>query len=119
MIPELGHFALILALVISLMQATVPLVGAHRNRLALMAVARPAAQGQFLFLAISFACLTWAFVQNDFSVQYVAMHSNTATPMIYRITGVWGSHEGSLLLWALTLSLWTVAVTIFINPAIK
>ena len=113
MIPELGHFALILALVISLMQATVPLVGAHRNRLALMAVARPAAQGQFLFLAISFACLTWAFVQNDFSVQYVAMHSNTATPMIYRITGVWGSHEGSLLLWALTLSLWTVAVTIF------
>ena len=59
------------------------------------------------------ACLTWAFVQNDFSVQYVAMHSNTATPMIYRITGVWGSHEGSLLLWALTLSLWTVAVTIF------
>ncbi len=113
MIPELGHFALILALVLSLVQAVVPLVGAHKNRMAMMAVARPAAQGQFLFLAFSFACLTWAFVQNDFSVQYVAMHSNTATPLHYRITGVWGSHEGSLLLWALTLSMWTVAVTIF------
>ena len=113
MIPELGHFALILALVISLVQAILPLVGAHHNRAALMAVARPAAQGQFLFIAFAFGCLTWAFVNNDFSVQYVAQHSNTATPLYYRITGVWGSHEGSLLLWALTLSLWTVAVTVF------
>ncbi len=113
MIPELGHFALVLALVIALVQAVVPLLGAHRNRLALMAVGRPAALGQFLFTGFSFACLTWAFVVNDFSVEYVAMHSNTATPLIYRITAVWGSHEGSLLLWALTLSLWTVAVAVF------
>ncbi|NMG66623.1 heme lyase CcmF/NrfE family subunit [Azoarcus indigens] len=113
MIPELGHFALVLAFVIALVQAVVPLLGAHRNRLALMAVGRPAALGQFLFTGFSFACLTWAFVANDFSVEYVAMHSNTATPLIYRITAVWGSHEGSLLLWALTLSLWTVAVAVF------
>jgi len=113
MIPELGHFALVLALVIALVQAVVPLLGAHRNRLALMAMGRPAALGQFLFTGFSFACLTWAFVVNDFSVEYVAMHSNTATPLIYRITAVWGSHEGSLLLWALTLSLWTVAVAVF------
>ncbi len=113
MIPELGHFALVLALVLALVQAIVPMVGASRNRLALMAVGRPAAQGQFFFVAIAFACLTWAFVTSDFSVEYVAMHSNTATPMYYRITGVWGSHEGSLLLWALVLALWTVAVTVF------
>ncbi|QDF99498.1 c-type cytochrome biogenesis protein CcmF [Azoarcus sp. DD4] len=113
MIPELGHFSLVLALVLALVQAVVPLVGAHRNRLALMAVARPAAQGQFFFVALSFALLTWAFVVNDFSVQYVAMHSNSATPLAYRITAVWGSHEGSLLLWGLTLALWTVAVTVF------
>ncbi len=113
MIPELGHFSLVLAFALALVQAVVPLVGAQRNRLALMAVGRPAAQGQFFFVAFAFGCLTWAFVAKDFSVQYVAMHSNTATPLIYRITAVWGSHEGSLLLWALSLALWTVAVTVF------
>lgn len=113
MIPELGHFSLVLAFVLSLVQAVVPLVGASRNRAALMAVGRPAAQGQFFFVAFSFACLTWAFISSDFSVQYVALHSNTATPLYYRITGVWGSHEGSLLLWALVLAVWTVAVTVF------
>jgi len=113
MIPELGHFALILAFVISLVQGVVPLVGASRNRAAMIAVARPAAQGQFVFMAMSFAALTWAFVHNDFSVQYVAQHSNTNLPLHYRITGVWGSHEGSLLLWGLILALWTVAVTVF------
>ena len=90
-----------------------PLVGAQRNRMALMAVARPAAQGQFVFVAISFAALTWAFVTNDFSVKYVASHSNSALPLYYKITAVWGSHEGSLLLWGLILALWTFAVSIF------
>ena len=113
MIPELGNFALIIAFLISLVLGVVPLIGAHRNRAALIAVARPAAQGQFVFVALSFACLTWAFVSNDFSVQYVAQHSNSALPLQYRITGVWGSHEGSLLLWGLILALWTLAVTVF------
>jgi cytochrome c-type biogenesis protein CcmF len=113
MIAELGHFALILALALALVQAIVPLVGAHVNRLALMRVAGPAAQGQFLFMLVSFVCLGWLFVENDFSVVYVAMHSNTATPLMYRLTAVWGSHEGSLLLWGLSLSLWTIAVTVF------
>ena len=113
MIPELGHFALILAFILAIVQGVLPLIGAYQNHSALMAVGRPAASGQFLFTAIAFACLTWAFIANDFSVQYVAMHSNTATPIYYRITAVWGSHEGSLLLWALTLAGWTFAVTLF------
>jgi len=113
MIPELGHFALVLALVLALVQAVVPMVGASRNRFALMAVGRPAAQGQFFFLLVSYACLTWAFIQSDFSVQLAASNSHSATPLMYKITGVWGNHEGSLLLWAMSLSLWTVAVTVF------
>ncbi|MDX9718829.1 MAG: heme lyase CcmF/NrfE family subunit [Thauera sp.] len=113
MIPELGHFALILALVLSLVQAVVPLVGAHRNSMALMAVGRPAAQGQFFFIVFSYVCLTWAFVTSDFSVQLAATNSHSATPLMYKITGVWGNHEGSLLLWAMSLALWTVAVTVF------
>ncbi|HAF53939.1 MAG TPA: c-type cytochrome biogenesis protein CcmF [Thauera sp.] len=113
MIPELGHFALILALVLSLVQAIVPLVGARRNSMALMAVGRPAAQGQFFFIVFSYVCLTWAFVTSDFSVQLAASNSHSATPIMYKITGVWGNHEGSLLLWAMSLSLWTVAVTVF------
>jgi cytochrome c-type biogenesis protein CcmF len=113
MIPELGHFALILALVLSLVQAIVPLVGAQRNSMALMAVGRPAAQGQFFFILFSYVCLTWAFITSDFSVQLTASNSHSATPIMYKITGVWGNHEGSLLLWAMSLSLWTVAVTVF------
>ncbi|MCK0505957.1 heme lyase CcmF/NrfE family subunit [Aromatoleum anaerobium] len=113
MIPELGHFSLILALVLALVQAIVPMIGASRNRIALMAVGRPAAQGQFLAIAFAFGCLTWAFVTSDFSLQLAAVNSHTDTPLIYKITGVWGNHEGSLLLWALSLSLWTVAVTVF------
>ncbi|MBL8448105.1 MAG: heme lyase CcmF/NrfE family subunit, partial [Zoogloeaceae bacterium] len=113
MIPELGHFSLILALCLALVQAVLPLVGASRNQPALMAVARPAAHGQFVFVLLSFLALTVAFVQSDFSVAYVANHSNTQTPVSYKITAVWGSHEGSLLLWGLILSLWTVAVTVF------
>ncbi|MGL1832105.1 heme lyase CcmF/NrfE family subunit [Rhodocyclaceae bacterium SMB388] len=113
MVAELGHFALILALVLALVQAIVPMIGAHRNRIALMSVGRPAAQGQLVFLVISFGCLTYAFITSDFSVRLAAANSHSATPLIYKITGVWGNHEGSLLLWATALSLWTVAVTVF------
>ncbi|HRP98116.1 MAG TPA: cytochrome c biogenesis protein CcsA, partial [Rhodocyclaceae bacterium] len=113
MIGEIGHFALILALVLALVQAVVPLVGAWRNRLSLMVVGRSAAQAQLLFLFVAYACLTWVFVNSDFSVRLAASHSHSATPLIYKITGVWGNHEGSLLLWAMMLSVWTVAVTVF------
>jgi cytochrome c-type biogenesis protein CcmF len=113
MIAELGHFALILALVLSLVQATVPMVGAARNRIALMSVGRSAAQGQLFFIVVSYVLLTHAFITSDFSVKLAASHSHTQTPLMYKITGVWGNHEGSLLLWALTLSVWTVAVSIF------
>ena len=110
MIPEIGHFALILALSLAMCQGVLPLVGAHRNDPAMMAAARPAAYGQFFFVAISFASLTWSFVQSDFSVLYVANHSQLALPVIYKISAVWGAHEGSLLLWVLLLALWTVLV---------
>ena len=110
MIPELGHFSLILALALALCQGVLPLIGAHRNDAALMSVARSAALGQFLFVVISFACLTWSFLQSDFSVEYVANHSQLALPTVYKISAVWGAHEGSLLLWILIMSAWTVAV---------
>src|SRR5690625_1463271 len=104
MIVELGHYALILALVAAVVQAVVPLWGAHYNRLGLMQVARPAARLQFLLLCVAYASLAWAFIVSYFSVLYVALHSNTATPLVYRIAAVWGSHEGSLLLWTLVLA---------------
>jgi len=110
MIPEIGHFALILALSLALCQGILPLVGAHRGDAAMMAVARPAANGQCFFIAIAFACLTWSFVQSDFSVLYVANHSQLSLPTVYKISAVWGAHEGSLLLWVLLLSVWTVLV---------
>ncbi len=113
MIPEIGHMALILALSMALLQATLPVIGAHRGISSWIAVAKPAAQAQLLFMTIAFACLTYAFLVHDFSVQYVAANSNTALPTLYLISGVWGAHEGSLLLWALTLSIWTTAVTLF------
>ncbi|HYC44280.1 MAG TPA: heme lyase CcmF/NrfE family subunit [Burkholderiales bacterium] len=113
MIPELGQFALALALTLALMQAILPLAGAARGNATWMAVARPAAQGQLVFVAIAFACLTYAFVANDFSVAYVANHSNSKLPLEYRVAGVWGGHEGSLLLWVLMLCVWTAAVTVF------
>jgi len=113
MIPELGHMALILALCMALVQATLPLIGAHRGIGSWIALAKPAARAQLLFVATAFACLTYAFLVHDFSVQYVAANSNTALPTIYLISGVWGAHEGSLLLWALTLAVWTTAVSLF------
>ena len=113
MIPELGNFALILTLCIALVQGVLPLIGAARGNAAWMAVARPAAQGQFLFIAFAFAFLTYAFVTNDFSVKYVAENSNSGLPLEYRVAGVWGGHEGSLLLWTLMMGVWMFAVSIF------
>lgn len=113
MIPELGHFALILALCLAIVQTFFPILGAHKGRANWMAVARPAAAGQWVFMTLAFACLTYAFIINDFSVAYVAGNSNTALPIEYRISAVWGGHEGSLLLWGLILSSWTLAVAIF------
>ena len=110
MIPEIGHFALILALSLALCQGVIPMVGAHRNDAAMMAVGRTAANGQFFFVAVAFGCLIWAFLQDDFSVAYVANHSQLALPTPYKVSAVWGAHEGSLLMWVLILATWTVAV---------
>jgi cytochrome c-type biogenesis protein CcmF len=112
MMPELGHYALILALCMAIVQAVVPLVGSLNRTPAWVALARPVAWGQFLFLVIAFAALTNAFLVDDFSVRYVATHGNTQLPNIYKISAVWGAHEGSLLLWALILGAWTVAVSL-------
>ncbi|MEN3110717.1 heme lyase CcmF/NrfE family subunit [Uliginosibacterium paludis] len=111
MIPELGHFSLILAFLVALVLGVLPLLGAARGQAALLGVARPAARLEFALILLAFLCLTQAFIANDFSVAYVASHSNTRLPLAYRITAVWGSHEGSLLLWALMLGLWTLAVS--------
>ncbi len=110
MIPEIGHFALILALSLALCQGIMPLFGAHRGDKALMAVARPAAIGQLVFVAISFACLIWSFLESDFSLLYVANHSQIALPTLYKISAVWSAHEGSMVLWILLMAVWTVAV---------
>jgi cytochrome c-type biogenesis protein CcmF len=106
-------FALILAFVLSLSQAFFGLSGAWKSKPAWMAVARPAVTGQFVFVAMAFACLTYCFVNSDFSVLYVARNSNSQLPLFYRVTAVWGAHEGSLLLWILILSIWSVAVAAF------
>ena len=113
MIPELGQFALILALLLAIIQAALPLIGAARGNQAWIAVAAPAGQAQFIFVAIAFGCLAYLFITNDFSVLNVATNSNSKLPLQYRLAATWGSHEGSLLLWALMLSLWTVAVSLF------
>ena len=113
MIPELGHYALILAFCVSLVQGILPLVGAHRQHSGWIALARPAAWALNVMLMFAFTCLTVAFIQNDFSVVYVVQHSNTLLPLPYRIAAVWGGHEGSLLLWAFMLGLWALAVALF------
>ncbi len=110
MIPELGNFALILAALVALVLGTLPLLGAHQNRMAWVAVARPATSALALLVTFSFACLAHAFVNNDFSVVYVAQHSNSLLPLEYRVAAVWGGHEGSLLLWMLMLTWWAFAV---------
>ncbi|MEP7282775.1 MAG: cytochrome c biogenesis protein CcsA, partial [Rubrivivax sp.] len=114
MIPELGHFALILALaVVLLAQCALPLIGAWRGHAGWIALARPAAAANFGLTLLAYGCLTTAFVTNDFSVLLAAQHSNSALPLIYRITAVWGNHEGSILLWMLILAGWTIAVALF------
>ncbi len=113
MIPELGQFSLVLALCLALLQSVLPIAGAARGNAVWMSVARPAAQGQFVFVAIAFGCLAWSFVNNDFSVLNVATNSNSLLPLEYRIAATWGSHEGSLLLWVSMLALWTLAVSVF------
>ena len=113
MIPELGHFALIVALTLALVQGTLPLIGAARGIPGFIAVARPAAQGQFVFVTLAFVSLAYSFYANDFSITYVADHSNSSLPLFYRLSAVWGGHEGSLLLWVQMLTLWMLAVTVF------
>jgi len=113
MIPELGHFSLIISLGLACILAFFPLLGASIGNSTWIAMARPLARGQFAFTAVAFMCLVYAFVSYDFSVAYVAQNSNSALPLGYRISAVWGGHEGSLLLWALILSIWMLAVSIF------
>ena len=113
MIPELGHFALILALCVALVQGTLPLFGAHQQRPRWIALARPAAVAQAVLMGAAFGCLITAFIDNDFTVLYVAQHSNSLLPLPYRVAAVWGGHEGSLLLWVVMLSLWALAVSLF------
>ncbi|HTL27410.1 MAG TPA: heme lyase CcmF/NrfE family subunit, partial [Burkholderiales bacterium] len=112
MIAELGHFALALALGVALAMAILPLAGAARGNARWMRFARPAAAAQFFLVATAFGALAWSFAQNDFSVAYVAQNSNSKLPLQYRLSAVWGGHEGSLLLWILMLSGWTLAVAL-------
>ena len=115
MIPEIGQFALIIALLLALTQAVLPLYGASNGNRTWMALAAPTGQAQFIFVVIAFGCLAYSFITNDFSVLNVATNSNSQLPLHYRLAATWGSHEGSLLLWTLMLALWTVAVSLFSN----
>lgn len=113
MIPEIGNFSLILALLLAITQGTLPIIGAARGIPSWMALARPVVQGQFVFVLIAFLCLGYSFVSNDFSVMNVAQNSNSELPFHFRVAATWGSHEGSLLLWVLMLASWSVAVSVF------
>ncbi|MEZ9976363.1 heme lyase CcmF/NrfE family subunit [Vibrio breoganii] len=113
MIAELGHFALIVSLAMAVLLSVLPLWGASKNNALLMNTARPLSWGMFILLAISFYILCWSFYHNDFTLQYIANNSNSSLPWYYRITAVWGAHEGSLLLWVLIQAAWTVAVATF------
>src|SRR5687767_6564734 len=112
MVPEVGSFALILALLLAAVQGTLPIVGAHRRNAAWIGLARPLAQAQFVFVAFAFGCLVWSFLHNDFSVLNVATNSNSRLPAAYRFAASWGSHEGSMLLWVLMLAGWGLAVSL-------
>jgi len=112
-IPEIGHFSLILALLVSLVLGSFPIIGAARGNTVWMGLAKPLAGVQFVLIAFAFLCLVYAFAFMDYSVLYVANNSNSKLPLQFRIAAVWGGHEGSLLLWALILSIWTVAVSLF------
>ena len=112
MIPEIGQFALILALGLATLQTVLPLYGMWRSRADCLAVAAPAAIGQFVMMGIAFVALGFAFYANDFSVAYVAANSNTQLPWFYRLAAIWGAHEGSLLLWMTLLACWSLAVAL-------
>lgn len=113
MMPEIGSFLLCLALAISLLLSLYPQWGAARQDTRMMATGRPLTYGMFATIALSFICLVYAFVVNDFTVSYVAANSNSHLPVYYRIAATWGAHEGSLLLWVLLLSCWSLAVALF------
>ncbi|MGA7178612.1 MAG: heme lyase CcmF/NrfE family subunit [Thiobacillaceae bacterium] len=113
MIPELGHFSLILALLLSIALGIIPIAGAALGNASWMEMARPAARGLFVLVATAFICLAYSFATNDFSVLYVATNSNSLLPIQYKIAGVWGGHEGSLLLWVTILTVWMFAVSMF------
>ena len=113
MIVEFGHFALVLALAVAAFQTIVPAWGAHVRDARLMSAAGPAAMAQLLLLIISFLCLTHAYVTSDFSVANVAANSHSTKPLIYKLSGVWGNHEGSMLLWVLILAIFGAAVAAF------
>ncbi|MGF1640875.1 MAG: heme lyase CcmF/NrfE family subunit [Rhodospirillales bacterium] len=122
MIVELGHFALVLALLVTLIQGTVPMVGAHRNHGPWMDVARTSALAQALLVGLAFGCLMHAYVTSDFSVLNVAMNSHSSKPMLYKVSGTWGNHEGSMLLWVLILASFGAAVAVFgsnLPPALR
>src|SRR5690554_4817032 len=106
MIPEVGHYALVIALLMAAVQAVMPLAGAATRRPLWMAYARPMAAGQFLFVAIAYACLTASYMLDDFSVMNVTNNSNSMLPWYYKFSAVWGNHEGSVLLWSLMLAGW-------------
>ena len=113
MIPEIGQFSLILALCLSVILASLPIIGAYQNNFLWMSMARPLSAGVFVFLGVSIAILAYAFVTDDFSVKFVAEHSNSLLPDRYKLTAVWGGHEGSFLLWTFMLSGWMLSVAIF------
>ena len=115
MIAELGNYALALSLAVSFFLAIFPLWGAEKGHPQLMSLARPMTYGLFFSLTIAFAALFYLFAVNDFSVQYVVNNSNSSLPIYYRLSAVWGSHEGSLLLWIWLLTLWGAAVALFSN----
>ena len=107
MIPELGHYALVLAFALSLIQSSVPIIGARMNDAALMRVASPTALAQFIFVALSFAALITSYVTSDFSVATTFENSHSAMPLVYKFTSAWGNHEGSMLLWVFICLLYT------------
>src|SRR5919108_1988874 len=113
MIVEIGHFALILACFVALVQAVLPMWGAQRGVASLVALARPAAQTQFLLVLAAFLALVQAFLVSDFSVIVVLQNSHSLKPLLYKITGVWGNHEGSMVLWVLILTLFGALVATF------
>ena len=113
MIPELGQFSLILALCLSILLGTVPIIGAERNNFLWMSLARPLSAGVFVFLAIALVLLAYSFVTDDFSVQIGPAQSNSLLPMRYKLTALWGGHEGSFLLWTFMLAGWMLAVSMY------